>query len=59
MRTHEYFYEIEDNLPEGDGKLEKNSWKEYESMKNALRGEGLDSKTYELKIREIADFLGI
>ncbi len=59
MRTHEYFYEIEDNLSERDGSLEKNSWREYESMKNALRGEGLDSKTYELKIREIVDFLRI
>ncbi len=59
MLIREDFYENEEHLPKRDLFLEKNPWKEYEMRKNHLREELLDCKEYELRIREIVEFLEI
>ncbi len=59
MRVREDFYEILENFQNKDLRIEKKAWEEYEEMKRVLKQEDLNCKEYELKIREIVDFLGI
>ncbi len=59
MLAREDCYGSEEDLPKRELYLSKNPWEEYETMKRQLREELLECRGYELRIKEIVDFLEI